>query len=510
LLQMPVSLNGAFLINYLGSIVSPGVSLVLAAMFGLSLGLFFSRGVNMLVLFPLVGAFVLMVTSIAYQFRGWLAALMVNKRRRRTIATIAGLAFLVITQLPNLVMQPWRTRQPPQVRAQMQKEIEKLDQALAAHQIDRSEYRRQSQAVRNKYSRLNPTSWKFEDVRRAATTVNLAVPLGWLPYGVMRLAENDVLPSLLGALGLSLIAAASLRRSYVTTLRLYRGEFASTGPARKQHDAQMAVRIDASRPRLLLEKRLPWIGEQASAVALASFRSLSRAPEARMLFLTPVIMVVIFGSMIFRGNTNPPVFVRPLMATGGIGLILLILSQLAGNQFGFDRNGFRSYVLSPVERRNVLIGKNLALAPFALGLTLSVVVIFDFAYPMRIDHFIATLVQTAPMFFLYCMFENLLSILAPMPVAPGSMKPYKPKGVQILMQLIFFLMFPIVLSPILIPLGIELALNWSGWSFPAYLVFGLLECAAVAALYPLVMRWQGDLLQQRERRILEVVTSKIE
>src|SRR5207249_2839736 len=108
-LHLPVSLNGAFLINYLGSIFSPGVLVVFAGMVGLSLGLLVSRGLAMLGLFPLVAAFIVAVTSIGYQFRGWLASLMVNKRRRRAIVTIAGLVFVLIFQLPNLLTQPWRT-----------------------------------------------------------------------------------------------------------------------------------------------------------------------------------------------------------------------------------------------------------------------------------------------------------------------------------------------------------------------------------------------------------------
>jgi len=512
-LHLPVSLTGAFVINYLGSIFSPGVIVVLAAMVGLSAGLVLSRGISMIGLFPLVTAFILAVTAIGYQFRGWLASLMVNKRRRRAIVTIAGLVFVLLLQLPNLLTQPWRVRQLPQDRIEMQREIEKLDRALAAKEIEKGEYRKQAQAVRKKYRDRNSSSWKLDDVARIAGGVNIAVPIGWLPYGAKTSAEGRVQPAILGALGLTLIAAASLRRSYVTTLRLYRGEFGSGRP-NQRHKAPAAIPdvAAASLSPAFLEKRLPWLSEQASVVTLACFRSLTRAPEAKMLFLSPVFMVLIFGSMVLRGNANPPELLRPLMATAGIGMILLILSQLAGNQFGFDRNGFRSYVLSPAMRRDILIGKNLALAPIALGLTFILVLVVQLVYPMRIDHFVATLIQPVPMYFIFCFVENLLSMLAPMPVAPGSLKPVKPKGIQILIHIGFLFLFPLALSPTLIPLGLEFLLNWSGWSswFPVYLAVILAECAVVAALYPTALDWQGGILQQRERQILEVVTSKSE
>ena len=37
------------------------------------------------------------------------------------------------------------------------------------------------------------------------------------------------------------------------------------------------------------------------------------------------------------------------------------------NHFGFDRGGFRAFVLLPTPRRYILLGKNLALLPVALA-----------------------------------------------------------------------------------------------------------------------------------------------
>src|SRR5262249_53583677 len=165
-------------------------------MVGLSAGLVLSRGISMIGLFPLVTAFILAVTAIGYQFRGWLASLMVNKRRRRTIVTIAGLVFVLILQLPNLLTQPWRSREVIEDRVEMQKEIEKLDRALASKEIEKGEYRKQAQAVRNKYRNRRPSNSKLDDIARVAGGVNLAVPMGWLPYGAKTSAEGRVQPSI--------------------------------------------------------------------------------------------------------------------------------------------------------------------------------------------------------------------------------------------------------------------------------------------------------------------------
>src|SRR5206468_7346 len=151
----------------------------------------------------------------------------------------------------------------------------------------------------------------------------------------------------------------SLLRSYCTTERQYSGQLSSG----KTRTASVAVARKTWLRPAFLEREVPWLSEQAAAIALACFRSLTRAPEAKMLLLTPVFMVVIFGSMLLRRNADPSEFLRPLYASGGILMILFSLVQLSGNQFGFDRSGFRTFVLSSASRKDILLGKNLSVMP---------------------------------------------------------------------------------------------------------------------------------------------------
>ncbi len=65
-----------------------------------------------------------------------------------------------------------------------------------------------------------------------------------------------------------------------------------------------------------------------------------------MMLLSPLIMIPIFGSMLWRGRHGIPERLLPLIAIGGMGLVLLGMLQLMANQFGFDRDGFRVFVLS--------------------------------------------------------------------------------------------------------------------------------------------------------------------
>jgi ABC-2 type transport system permease protein len=479
-LHLPVTPSGAFLINYVGSSLSLSVVLFLPAMIGLSAGLVLSAGPVMLVLFPLVAAFFLMVTGVTYQFRGWLASMMANPRRRRTIVAVMTVAFILVFQIPNL-LNNFR----PEAREERQ---------------GRTEARRVRESG---------------DTDEVVRQVNRVVPFGWLPYGAYAAANGSAWPALAGTLGMGLIGAISLRRAYRTTIRLYTGDF--DRGRRSMEAAGPAVVPDPARtrgdPAALLERRLPWISERASAVALAGFRSLARAPEVKMMLLTPVIMVVLFGGTLAGREPVQSEYLRALTASGLAAFILIIaMVGFVANQFGFDRRGFRAFVLSPIPRRDVLLGKNLSLAPFAFAPMAVVIGVSQWLSPMRLDHLVAVLVQMVPVYLLFCLGGNLLTIFAPMAVKPGSGMPGRHQGLRLVYQLLFMAVVPLPLGLTLIPLGLEALLDAIGWLawFPAFLVLGTAQAAATVWLYGLALDWQGGLLYRREQDILEVVGSRAE
>jgi hypothetical protein len=401
----------------------------------------------------------------------------------------------------------------------MQKELNELAQSLSLGQIDKDEYDREKAAIVESYERQQQEQDRAErnEVERILSVANQAVPLAWPAYGARRAAEGALLPALLASVGLALIAGASLWRAYGVTVRLYTGQFnAGKVPAEATPVAKSAAEPEKSpaarSSSTLIEKRLPWISEQASAIAVSCFRSLTRAPEVKMLLMSPLILVVVFGGLFVKAGSAPSEFARPLVAAGAICMILLGVSQLAGNQFGFDRSGFRVFVLASASRKDILLGKNLSLAPLVVGLCFFVTLVLQFIFPMRLDHFVATLAQAISMYFVYCFVANWLSMFAPMPVASGALRPTQTKGMALLMGFAFIFVFPPAMAITLIPLGIELWLDWTGWSsaFPIYLVCALVECAGVVFLYGKALRWQGNILQSREQKILEIVTSKAE
>jgi hypothetical protein len=253
------------------------------------------------------------------------------------------------------------------------------------------------------------------------------------------------------------------------------------------------------------------MSEPVAAIALGGLRSLLRSPEAKMMLLSPLIMIPIFGMIFVRGGPTLPEPARPLIAVAGMAIILFGLLQLMGNQFGFDRDGFRVYVLSAAPRRDILLGKNLAFAPLALGMDAALLPAVQWFCPMRLDHFLAAVPQALSMYLLLCMLTNLLSIYAPYYVAPGAMNAANPKLSTVLAQvLMFMVLFPLTQAAALLPLGIEALANVLGWAAgaPLCLLLSLAECAAIVLLYRLALAWQGSLFQARELRILEAVTRR--
>ncbi len=438
---------------------------------------------------------------------------MTNPRRRRTVIVVVTAGFILLFQLPNLLNMA-RVRDATSGNdefAQWNEQRTALQGELNAKKITPQEYARRSKELQKEYDdrRKDKNQRTWEEVQQTAWIASAVIPPGWLAVGVSELSAGRVIPAILGTLGFGLIGAVSLRRAYRTTLRLYTGEFTGEGQ-KKAATATPAAPVDPSRVRFL-ERRLPWVSEYASAVATAVFRSLMRAPEAKMALLAPFILVVVFGGISFSARAELPAAVRPLLAFGAGAMVLLISGvQLIGNQFGYDRGGFRAFVLSPVPRREILLGKNLAIAPLALGMGLAILLIVGVVYPMRVDHYPAAVAQLVSTYLVFCLLANALSIVAPIPMAPGSVQPAQVKFLPVVLQMVFLMILPIATLPILLPIGIEVLLAEAAdvRGLPVSLVLSLLVLAVVVLIYRVALRWEGIWLAAREQTILEVVTSK--
>ena len=520
-MHLPVSPNGAFLINYLSSLMRLSLLFFGPLMLGLALAMIYVNGLSQLAVLPLLAAFLLMITGLTYQFQGWLASLMSDPRRRRTIVVGTTAAFVLIFQLPNLLnlYAPWGAMQRSSRVSVLPEEMAKLQHAYNAKEIDAKELERRMRelAENDKFAKEVASRKKLESFTTTAKIVNTILPAGWLPLGVMSSAEGRFLPVFLSLLGMTSIGTVSLWRAYRTTVGQYQGQ-SSNRKALRATPVTTAIAMERTptagvrKPRaLLLEARIPGLTEPVSGIALGGFRSLLRSPEAKMTLLTPIIMCGVFGSMMLKGGQNFSESLRPLAGIGGIAMVLLGVLQMASNQFGVDRDGFRVFVLCAAPRRDILLGKNLAFAPLALGMSTLLVLAIQAFCPMRLDHFLSMFPLMISMFLLFCLFANLVSIMTPVYMPPGSFKAVSPKTTTVLLQIAMFLvLFPLSQAPAFLPLGAEMLSKFLGWTenAPICLLLSLAECAVVVLIYRVVLVWEGEALQYREQRILETVTNR--
>ncbi len=126
--------------------------------------------------------------------------------------------------------------------------------------------------------------------------------------------------------------------------------------------------------------------------------------------------------------------------------------------------------------------------------------------------FAATLFQLATVILIAGLVGNLLSILIPYRIQPGSMKPTKMPGLTMLVMVACHLLFPLAMAPVFAAPLAELLWRQSSW--PQSVPVNLLLSAALAALIGFVY-WRtlaplGRLLQRRETKILSVVTVEVE
>ncbi len=484
LMHLPVALGQMFAINYLASHFSLSLVLVVPLMVGLGLGLTLRRGPEMILLIPLSLSMVVMVTAWTYCLRGWLATMMNNPRRRRAVIMFITLAFVVLAQGPNLyfsVLQHHHRSGPSQTQAQ--REEQNLELQLS-----------------------------FEKL----LAVQGFLPPFWVPVGAQALAEGHPLPALLGTLGCTGLAALGLLRAYRNTLAFYQGGTGG-GTAAKKYVSTEAAKAAASRRNKnalgLLEYSIPFAPEQSSALALATLRSLLRAPEVKMAWASSFIVTLIFGGVfLFRSTGNVPEPLKPFIATGAVVFPVFFLAHFFANQFGFDRDGFRALMLSPADRRLILLGKNLAAAPVGVVFGLLLILMTSFRLHLPPFTVLATLFQLASVLLMAGIAGNLLSILIPYRIQPGSMKPTKLPGLAMLLLMFCQMLFPTAMLPVFA--GPLLELLWRRLGGPDWVPINALVSALLLGLMATIY-WQtlgplGRLLQRRETKILAVITVEVE
>lgn len=479
-LHLPVSLRGIFVINYLASHLTLSIVVFTPWMVGLTLGLAFGRSWTMLCLLPLSLGFLFSVTAWTYYVRGWLVAMLTrNPRRYRAIVAGITILFILLSQVPNYVGM------------------------IADRQVERLE-----RAKRQASPRAPAVEARRSGMPPLILQLHRAVPPLWVGNGAMSLAAGNAWPAVWGTAGGLAIGALGLACAYRSTRRFYEGR-----GIRARSKRRRARAVAPPTTRIFLERSLPGVPDEAAGLALAMVRSMLRATEVKMALASGIPVALIFGGMaLFSKREAATGNVLLFYATGAALFPFLGLMQLLGNQFGSDRAGFRLLVLSPVPRWQILLGKNLALLPFLAGVGAICLAVSALALHLPPAVLLAAVLQFFCAFLLLSIVGNLLSVLMPFRVAPGSLKPTKVPATTILVRMLAYTLFPAVVTPVLFPAiaASLLAVLARVPAGPTCLLFSVAELAVLALLYRFSLPSLGELLQQREKRILQAVTLEVE
>ena len=248
---------------------------------------------------------------------------------------------------------------------------------------------------------------------------------------------------------------------------------------------------------------IPLLSPALSAVVEKELRYLIRNAQVRTLLLAPLIVLVVrflnrrrFGQSTFFSNEFLK-YGEGLMATMGVLYVFLILGGLFGNQFALDHAGMRTLILSPVARKNILMGKNIAMSALALVFSGCFLLGNELVFrDITLNALIFTILSFSIFVPLMSVVGNSLSIRLPKRMKFG--KRLNSSGVAGL------LMIPTLFALTLPPLAATAA----GYVAQSLLI-EYVTLAALAALaitfYLFVIDSQGDALQRRELEVLEAV-----
>ena len=517
LLHLPISLRGAFLLNYAGSFVTLTMVMFLPVLLALGVALVITHGWRMLGVFPLLAGFLLLVTSVTYLVRGWLGSIMDNPKRRRTVVMFVTIGVILFFQLPGLSGM-WFGNQfdDDETRAEYRQQLHALVAERDAEQTPEDRRRALTQEIDQltadyESKRQANNQQTLDTVRTWGIRVNIGIPFGWFPYGTYRLAEGTLIPCLLGSLGLFGLTAACLQWSFRSTVRHYRDSRSS----RKSVKTSRRMPTGDEPARTVLDTPFPWLPSQSGMVAKTNLHNLIRTPAVKMQLIAPLIVPIMMGFVASttldelgaRARLSAP----PIIAIALLVMVHTTLMGVALNQFGYDGHAFRAYMLLPITGRDWLLGKNASLFPIFAAASGIAIGISGFLFPMTPFDLMACVLMSLASFLAMLIIGNFVSTRFPVAVPTSAMKKPKPDFKTVLAHLAVLFVFPFFYGPLAAPIALQAACRYFDWLpwLPVGFVLELLALTLTAWIYYALLPAAGRYLKNREKHVLETVTQNL-
>ena len=326
----------------------------------------------------------------------------------------------------------------------------------------------------------------------------------WTPPGAVASAlTRGLAPG--GAADLALALATLAAYAAVCALLAYRlARRAALGLGGSAKRTAAAAREEA-RARAYTGWRLPLASDELSAVFEKEMRYAVRNAQLRVMALmavglTIVIRVVPFGGRSGRGALELTPYAEGAGTVFSVLYIFTLVSPLTTNLFGYEAGGMRAFVLAPVGRRLLLVGKNMALTLVSLALVAAGVVaggvVFRDMTAGTLLFVVLTCAICAPLF---ALFGNWLSTHFPKRAEFG--KRMNRSG------LAGFLLLPFFVAMLVPPAAAVVAGHFAQSHAVKYVILAAFAIISVAS-YLLTLPAQARSLERRELEILEAVTGR--
>jgi ABC-2 type transport system permease protein len=337
-------------------------------------------------------------------------------------------------------------------------------------------------------SRLRPRSASsLIRVSGEVNTVQRLLPPGLSAHSIASTANGRWSASLLSLAFVAVYGAVILRILSVRLRAQYRGENLSE------------VTKDALAKNGDKGVRVGWNVRGVSAPIMAVFEKeshyLSRSGPMLLTFVTPIIMLVVFG--IGQGRPGGGFLQRSpdLGFPIGAAYTLLLLTNLIYNNFGADGGGIQFFLVSPARFRQIVLGKNLThLAVLVLEMA---VVWIGVSLLFRRPSFAVTMATIAGMLFaapLNLAVGNLMSLYSPKRIEFGTF------GRQRASQLTVLISFGVQLVVFAFGATVFGLAKYYGDIWIAAGLFVILAAVSITA-YTLILG-RVDALAQQRREVL--------
>jgi hypothetical protein len=324
--------------------------------------------------------------------------------------------------------------------------------------------------------------------------------LRWTPPGAAAYLlagnEGDTLAYAISFLTLSAYAVLLI----VSTYRLARRAALGLEGRRRQRDpAEQSSTLQG-----YTGWRLPFIPPDLSALIEKEIRYAMRNAQVRMMALMPLLLIVlrVINSRDIRtlGSGGPNDFLTyasVMLAAGGVFYVFVILVGLSCNAFAFEEGGMRSLILAPVDRRKILLAKNIAVTTIAFIfstalLILNAIIFRDLTLPSLLFVLLSFFIFAA----MSSMVGNWLSIYFPKRQDFG-----KRMNVSGVSGLLFIPLIGLLAIP---PFVATLVGYFTRSMLNQYLTLLVMTLLSMG-LYFVALNFQGRVLARREIDILEAV-----